>query len=338
MELNQRMSTEPSAVRIPELHVPSSRLHAIRSGQTAVASRPTLVRVTGTGAVDCLQGLFTNDLTKPGVGRLSYGAFLTPKGMIVLDAWVIRLAEQLLIIAPTERRDALADYLRRQLPPRLARSEDVSDTWGVRWLLGQHAIQAWRSVSPATGVLAELTAAPDGEIFVARGPALAPFAIVLAGPEKTLADIDAKLDQADFTLGAADDLEAMRVLAGWPRVDREIDDRTLPQEVRFDELRGVSYEKGCYVGQETVARLHFRGHTNRILQGIVWDDPAPLESDVVTATDASAKVLGRVTSSVVVDDRRIGLGVIRREVQEGAAVRAGGVSAMVRALPHATSD
>ncbi len=334
MELSQRMSTEPSAVRAPELYVPSNRIHAIRSGQTAVASQPTLARVTGSGAVDCLQGLFTNDLAKPGTGRLSYGAFLTPKGMIVLDAWVIRLAEELLIIAPAERREALADYLHRQLPPRLARSEDVSDSWGARWLLGQHAIQSWRSVSPTTGVLAELTAAREGEIFMGRAPALAPFAIVLAGPETALTEIDSKLEQADFTRGTLEDFEAMRVLAGWPRVDREIDERTLPQEVRFDELRGVSYEKGCYVGQETVARLHFRGHTNRILQGLVWDDPAPLESDVVTATDTSAKVLGRVTSSVVVDQHRVGLGVIRREVVEGAAVRAGGVGAKVKGLPH----
>src|SRR5204863_149594 len=58
-------------------------------------------------------------------------------------------------------------------------------------------------------------------------------------------------------------LELARILAGWPRLGAEVDDKTIPQEVRFDEIGGVSYTKGCYTGQETVARLHFRGHANR---------------------------------------------------------------------------
>lgn len=328
------MSPEPSIATAPELHIPSSRLHAIRAGPISVASRPTLVKVSGSGAVDCLQGLFTNDLAKPGAGRLSYGAFLTPKGMIVLDAWVIRLADLLLIVAPAERRDALAEYLRRQLPPRLARAEDVSASWGVRWLLGQRALEGWRAALPTAGAVPEHHATMADEIVVARGPAAAPFGLVLAGAETALAALDGELARAGFGEGSADDLELMRVLAGWPRVDREIDERTLPQEVRFDELRGVSYEKGCYVGQETVARLHFRGHTNRSLLGLAWDDATPLKTDAVTTADVTGKVVGRVTSSVVIDARRIGLALLRREVAPGATVQAGSVTAKVTSLPH----
>src|SRR5207253_1404740 len=58
-------------------------------------------------------------------------------------------------------------------------------------------------------------------------------------------------------------LELARILAGWPRLGAEVDEKTIPQEVRFDEIGGVSYTKGCYTGQETVARLHFRGRAGR---------------------------------------------------------------------------
>ena len=73
---------------------------------------------------------------------------------------------------------------------------------------------------------------------------------------------------AGATGGTSEDREAARILAGWPRLGAEIEERTLPQEVRYDEIGGVSYTKGCYTGQETVARLHFRGHTNRELRGL----------------------------------------------------------------------
>jgi folate-binding protein YgfZ len=122
-----------------------------------------------------------------------------------------------------------------------------------------------------------------------------------------------------------------------------MDDKTIPQEVRFDEIGGVSYTKGCYTGQETVARLHFRGHTNRQLRGLVFDPEPPMAPvggwNVVTHVD---REVGRVTSLAFVPDtglpgagRWIGLAVIRREVNPGAMVRAAGRDARVVDLPLA---
>ncbi len=309
-------------------------LKALRNGRTAVTDAPTVVRVTGSGAVDCLQGLFTNDVAKTGAGRIVYGAFLTAKGMIVLDAWIIRLDEQFLIIGAASRHEALRDYLRRQLPPRLARAEDLSEGWGVRWLVGSDAAEGWKSIGKSGSILPETVAMQSGDVVVARAPAAAPFSLVLAAPHTALTELDASLGDRAFASGTHADLDTMFVLSGWPRVDREIEEKTLPQEVRFDELRGVSYDKGCYVGQETVARLHFRGHTNRRLLGLVWDSPAPLTDDAIASADEAAKVVGRVTSSVLVETRRFGLGLLRREVEAGAEVMAGGSRARVSELPH----
>jgi folate-binding Fe-S cluster repair protein YgfZ len=107
--------------------------------------------------------------------------------------------------------------------------------------------------------------------------------------------------------------------------------------VRFDEIGGVSYTKGCYTGQETVSRLHFRGHPNRVLRGLLCD-AEPGAPETVTFQD---REIGRVTSLAWWHPKAAGgtvgrwlaLGVLRREVTPGSMVRAGGVDARVVDLP-----
>src|SRR2546423_4526753 len=138
-------------------------------------------------------------------------------------------------------------------------------------------------------------------------------------------------------------LELARILAGWPRLGAEMDEKTIPQEVRFDDIGGVSYTKGCYTGQETVARLHFRGHPNRQLRGLLFDaEPPATPAQGWSAVTHLDRDVGRVTSLAFVPEpgvsgagRWIGLAVIRREVAPGAMVRAAGRDARVVDLPFA---
>ena len=102
------------------------------------------------------------------------------------------------------------------------------------------------------------------------------------------------------------------------------------QEVRFDENGGVSYEKGCYTGQETVARLHFRGHTNRDLRGLAWSGTEPLTDAKIMVGE---KEVGSVRSILTLPTGRLALALIRREVETGQVVTAGGLPASVVALP-----
>jgi folate-binding protein YgfZ len=108
-----------------------------------------------------------------------------------------------------------------------------------------------------------------------------------------------------------DELERMRIEAGTPRFGREIDDRVLPAEAGLVE-RAVSFTKGCYPGQEPIARLHYRGKANRRLRVLALDD------DHVPAREAELilgeKVVGRVTSSVP----GVALGYVRTEVPDDA--------------------
>jgi folate-binding protein YgfZ len=131
-----------------------------------------------------------------------------------------------------------------------------------------------------------------------------------------------------------DEWEAARILAGWPRRAAEIDEKTLVQEVRFDENGGVSYEKGCYTGQETVARLHFRGHTNRDLRGLSWNSTGALTDSRILLGE---REVGSVRSVLSLPTGRIALALIRREVETGQVVTAGGMPATVVSLPFPAS-
>jgi folate-binding protein YgfZ len=316
-----------------DLTLDRDRLERVRREAAVVVNRPAVFHVTGPGALACLQGLFTNDLEKSGDESLVYGAMLTPKGMIVTDAWIARHGAALTLIAPARGREAVQAIFQRGLPPRLARAEDASDGSAVAWVLGERGfhtlVQSGIGTPDAAGRVLEHGGAGDS-LLVALAPEGAPFAALLAGPVQGVETAGRRLQLAGALRGDEGDLHAARILAGWPALGAEIDEKTLPQEVRYDEIGGVSYTKGCYTGQETVARVHFRGHTNRELRGLAWREAGPPEGRSVLAGE---KEVGTVRSTLTVDGRRLGLAVVRREVEPGSEVVAGGRGARVVRLP-----
>lgn len=124
------------------------------------------------------------------------------------------------------------------------------------------------------------------------------------------------------TLGQ-DELELLRIEAGVPRWGAEIDDRILPAEAGLDRTH-VSFSKGCYPGQEPVARLHFRGHPNRGLRVLELDEAAPRDTELVH----EGKTVGRVTSAARRPDGSVvALAYVRTEVPEGARLEPAGPAA-----------
>ena len=117
----------------------------------------------------------------------------------------------------------------------------------------------------------------------------------------------------------ADALEAMRIAAGTPRFGKEIDDRVLPAEAGLVE-RAVSLTKGCYPGQEPIARLHYRGHANRGLRVLAVEGDLPEPEDELTYGD---KVVGRVTSVAPADGGVVALAYVRAEVPPDAELDLG---------------
>jgi len=123
--------------------------------------------------------------------------------------------------------------------------------------------------------------------------------------------------------------ECVRIESGRPRLGFDMDSETIPQEAGINE-RAVDFEKGCYVGQETVARLHWRGKPNRHLRGLRLSEPAERRTDILLGE----KVVGRVASTCV--SPRLGpiaLALVRREASPGDTVTVAGAEAEVVELP-----
>jgi folate-binding protein YgfZ len=125
----------------------------------------------------------------------------------------------------------------------------------------------------------------------------------------------------------ADELERLRIRARTPRWGRELDDRVLPAEAGLTETH-VSFSKGCYPGQEPIARLHYRGKANRGLRVLELEgtELPPYDADVLLGE----KAVGRVTSAAREDGHVVALGYVRREVPDDAELRVEGrVAALV---------
>src|SRR3989454_2267416 len=306
---------------------------ALRSGALLARVDAAVLTLAGPGAVTCVQGLLTNDIEQPGDGAFVYGALLTPKGMIVVDGGAGRLGTTVSYTVPAEGRERALGIFTHSVPPRLARVSDRTPDVAVYRLAGPRALAiaatAGLDVPPAPGRVLE---GPPPGVQTARGGDAAPFVVQLTAPPPEAAALAVRLVAAGAVEADPVALELARILAGWPRLGAERDEKTIPQEVRYDEIGGVSYTKGCYTGQETVARLHFRGHTNRQLRGLLFDvEPPAAPADGWSAVTHLDRDVGRVTSVAWVPEsgvagggRWVGLALIRREVGTGVMVRAAG--------------
>ncbi len=286
----------------PDFVLSAPELDALRNGSHEAPIASGVFRVEGSGALQCVQGVYTNDVLRHAPDALMWGAVLNAKGMIVFDTWVLRDGDAAWMIVPAVAHATAAAAFTKTFPPRIAKVTDRTGDMTVSWILGRNPPAEPRLIVPA-------------------GPA--PFAAVRFGAS------GAGAEHVSLPEAPAEWVSAARVLTGWPALGREMDERTLPQEVRFDALDGVRHDKGCYTGQETVARLHFRGHPNRTLRGLRWYGGAPTLGNIVTGD----RTVGTISTWGIIAGRPIGMAKIRREVDTGTDVDAGGATARVVELP-----
>ena len=308
----------------------SDAVTAVLQGAVVARTLHAVVEVTGPGAVQCLQGLITVDVESPGDGSFQYGALLTPKGMIVSDMWVARRDPSLVLYLPQHGKDQVIATFKRSLPPRLAQFVDRTSERRVLRVAGPRALDV---LAQAGIVVPESGRNETNEYVTASRPAQGfPFVSQYDGSAEQIEILGSILVDAGAVTAPYEALHMSRILAGWPSLNAEIDSKTLPQEVRFDDIGGVSHSKGCYLGQETVARLHFRGHANKRILGLSFDAKPDPTSATIIHEDRN---VGRVTSIAWFgpDLGYLGLGMIRRETEVGQTVRAGGATAVTESLP-----
>jgi tRNA-modifying protein YgfZ len=277
--------------------------------------------LTGPEAKTFLNGQVTNDVEalEPGTG--CYAALLTNKGKMLGDLRVIDTGAELWLDTERVSLQALFDTIRRGT---------------VGWQAQLHKRTLQQALLSLVGPRA--ADAVGGTI----GPEHANRSSAIGGAEVLLIATDAGIDvvcaaeDAATVRGALDVPEApeaaaevVRVEAGRPRYGIDLDDGTIPQEAGLNE-RAVSFTKGCYVGQETVARLHYRGKPNRHLRGLRLSAAVPPG----TPLTLGEREVGRIGSSVVSPRHGpIALALVRREAAPGDELAAGDATATVVELP-----
>jgi folate-binding protein YgfZ len=285
------------------------------------------VRVSGPDGAEYLQGQLTNDVEglEPGEGQ--YAALLDRKGHMQADMRVLRPAtEEILIDTEPE---ALAATLRHLQMYSVGREVEIADINAERAILSL--------IGPRSVEIAGTAALPENACEEASVGTVACLAVgARDGIDLIAAAADAeRLSEALRGAGAvpvsAAAAELVRIEAGVPRFGAEMGSETLPAEAGIVE-DAVSFTKGCYIGQETVARLHYKGKPNRHLRGLRLSAPVAAGA----AVRLGERELGRLGSATVSPAfGPIGLAILRREAEPGAEVAVGedGVTAEVTDLP-----
>jgi folate-binding protein YgfZ len=266
------------------------------SMSSVTAERPrAFVRVEGPQAADFLNRMVSNDMLALEVGDVCDALLLTAKGRVVATLRVMRRGPDdfLLLTEP-----GLGDVVRDQL---------LRARFAARCAIETEA-------HTSTLVLGEGAAPPPGAIAIPTADYGLPGWEVLDGG-------------LEATIGP-DELERMRIEAGTPLAGKDVDDRVLPAEAGLTE-RAVSFTKGCYPGQEPIARLHYRGHANRALRVLHIDSGEPPEADAEIVYEGRA--VGRVTSATRANGGVVALGYVRSEVPEDALLGVNGAAARMRA-------
>lgn len=288
------------------------------------------MRFFGDKAGDALTGLVTNDVVAIPTGHGRYGAALSAKGRIVADMRILAMPGSYLVDVPARAWPGFVAMVKKYVNPRLSGYRDESHALRD---IGVYGPNARRIVRSLTGVADDALAdaspydhasgAIDGApVTVVRSPDLGIEGYDLLVPFESFQHAWDRTIAAGATPAGLGAWEIARVEAGRPEWGIDIDESTIPQEANFDELDAISYTKGCYIGQEVVARVHFRGHVNRHLRGLraAGMEAPPTGSQLI---DDSGNHVGDVRSSV--SSPRLGgiaIGMVRREVATGTSLTA----------------
>jgi folate-binding protein YgfZ len=287
------------------------------------------ILVSGPDAAEYLQGQLTNDVEALGEGEGCYAALLDRKGHMQADMRVLRLAggAGLWLDLEPEPAPAVLSHLRTYSIGREVEIEDVTETWAMLSLIGPRAVElsGFEGLGPAH---AQRTRPWEGIEVLGVATALGVDLIVLAEDADALHDL--ALASGVVEVGE-EAVEILRIEAGTPRFGAEMNTETMPAEAGIVDA-AVSFTKGCYIGQEPVARLHYKGRPNRHLRGLELSARAEPGAEL----RLGEKVVGKIGSSGVSPARGpIALAIVRREAEPGTELAVGeaGVTARVVDLP-----
>lgn len=288
--------------------------------------------LSGSEAAAFLQGQVSNDVEALTSGSGCYATFLTPKGKMLGDVRILATADELLLDTERSTLQALFNLVRRGLLGFQAELHKRTLECALVSLVGPQ--------STLVAGLPELAEAPEHtHVPITLGDVSARAIRTDVGVDLLCwSDALGTIQSVLHSHGARDvgeeAVECLRVESGRPRYGIDLDDTVIPEEAGLN-ARAVSFSKGCYVGQETVARLHWRGKPNRHLRGIRLSGPA-LTGDALHLGQRSVGQLGSVALSPRFGP--IALAMVRREAEPGAEVTVGDTAAPATVVELPFSD
>jgi aminomethyltransferase len=277
------------------------------------APDPAVLILRGDDAGEFLNGQVSNDVAALADGQSRYALLLTPKGKLRADMVIARDGDETLIVCSQAHLPKIRKTIDTYRIGYFFSTEDANGQYALIHLLGEAALCAAELAVPAVELDSPL--GRDLLVTTADLPALL--------GELTESGL-VELDQSAF--------DAARVTSGVPLFGSELDEDTFPAEAGL-ERRAISFEKGCYVGQETVARMHYKGRPNRHLRQL--RAAVPLASGaLVTAEDG--RELGTVgTTAAGKEGASLALAILRREGEPGAVVDVDGEPATIVEISEA---
>ncbi|CAN5378282.1 hypothetical protein BH23GEM2_BH23GEM2_17390 [soil metagenome] len=280
--------------------------------------------------MEVLNGLVTNDVSSIRAGGGCYAAALTAKGKVIADLRIFARSADYVVDTSAAAGAGWAEVLRKYVNPRLARYEEITDETADLAVAGVNAATvAGAALDITAGTLDALAQHAHAKLplagemgFVARTPETGGDAFDIILPSEERARVLALLTDAGAAPASVTTWEVRRTAAGWPMWGRDMDENTLAQEASLDAFAAISYDKGCYTGQETVARVHFRGHVNRYLRRARYSADAAIPAGA-ELFDATGKSVGDIRSSAISTvDGGVAIAMVRREITAPATLQA----------------
>jgi folate-binding protein YgfZ len=292
---------------------------AVRGGGAGVfdLSSRGRVEVSGGEAVQFLNGMLTNDVAKLEDGAWMDAAFPNPQGRLLASVRVLRRGGSFLFDTEAATYERVLKYLERYTLAGDFRVRDLTNETAMLTVQGARACEIVRSALGDETLSVERGRASavrfrDADVTLLRATHTAEDGVdLLVGAADAQKLWDA-LTEARARPAGFDALEVLRVEAGLPRYGVDASETNVVLEV-VDEAGAVSYTKGCYTGQEIIARIHWRGHVAKRLAGIIFARDAEPPADSTVRSCAEGREVGRITSSVFSPrlGRPVALAVIR---------------------------
>ena len=280
----------------------------------------TVLRLAGRDPAEMLNAIITNQV--PREANLGiYATLLNPKGRIQTDLRILKSGEDVLVDTEPEGAGAAREILGRYAPFSRVEIEDLSanGSWGILGLYGPRAHELLDELRLAEHESAE---AEVGDTKVLAAGVSAPVSgFDLLGLEEALRAAREHLKLAGAEPVSPEAYETARIEAGFPRFGADTPPENFPAEASILD-RAVSFSKGCYPGQETVAKMYYRGRPNRTLHRLEIEGSPPSPGAPILQEE---KQVGTITSiaPLTIDGRALALGYLSRNTQKDAPLSAG---------------